>query len=230
MRYKNIIVLVLAIVIVVGCEDILEEPDISNQTVTVFAPLEGTVINTNTVNFNWDTLEDVRSYRMQLAQPNFTNTIQLVIDSTFVLDSTGNVATRLQQSLLNGNYAWRVKAINGGFETPYTTNSFEVNGDENADITPPNTPMLVAPTNGTTQDNTTVDFSWTREDVPGSAELDSIFFFQEEALTTLISKDIGANKAYSATVTAGTYFWVVKAYDTAGNESANSEVFNFTIN
>ncbi|WP_350292614.1 hypothetical protein [uncultured Croceitalea sp.] len=213
-----------------ACEDILEEPDISNQTVTVFAPLEGSVINTNTVNFNWDTLEDVRSYRMQLAQPNFTNTVQLVIDSTFVLDSAGNVATRLQQSLLNGNYAWRIKALNGGFETPYTTNSFEVNGDENADITPPNTPMLAAPTNGTTQDNTTVDFSWTREDVPGSAELDSIFFFQEEALTTLISKDIGANKTYSATVTSGTYFWVVKAYDAAGNESANSEVFNFTIN
>jgi hypothetical protein len=214
----------------VSCEDLLEEVDISNQQVTIFAPVDGSVINTNAVQFNWNTVEEATSYRFQLADPNFENTRQLLIDSILPLDSLNNVGASINQTLLNGNYAWRIKALNSNFETVYTTAGFQVNGDENIDLQAPNTPMLVAPTNGTTQNETTVAFSWTREDVPGTAERDSIYFYEEETLTTLISKDIGSNKTYAATVTSGTYYWFVKAFDTAGNESAASEIFNFTIN
>ncbi|WP_350290172.1 hypothetical protein [uncultured Croceitalea sp.] len=213
-----------------ACEDILEEVDISSQTVTVFAPVEGSVVNTNAVQFNWNRVEEATSYRFQLADPNFENTRQLLIDSILPLDSLGNVNTSINQTLLNGNYAWRIKALNSNFETSYTTANFQVDGDEDIDIVAPNTPVLVAPANGTTQDETEVSFSWTREDVPGTAERDSIYFYEEETLTTLISKDIGANKSYAATVTSGTYYWVVQAFDAAGNESAASETFNFTVN
>jgi len=70
-----------------ACEDILEEPDISNSLVPVFAPLDNTVLTTNTVNFNWDAVLDARSYRVQVAQPDFENTQQLLLDSIVVLDS-----------------------------------------------------------------------------------------------------------------------------------------------
>ena len=180
--------------------------------------------------FNWNRVEEATSYRFQLADPNFENTRQLLIDSIIPLDSLDNVGTSLNQTLLNGNYAWRIKALNSNFETSYTTASFQVNGDEDIDLVAPNTPALAAPTNGTTQNETAIAFSWTREDIPGTAERDSIYFYEEETLTTLISKDIGSNKTYAATVTSGTYYWFVKAFDTAGNESAASETFNFTIN
>lgn len=222
--------MVWGFVLVVGCEDILEEVDISNRNVTVFAPVNDAVVTTNSVQFNWDVVEDATAYRMQLVTPDFENAVQLLLDTTFVQDSIGSVATQIQQNLLNGNYTWRIKAMNSGFETPYAQNAFVVDGDENIDLTPPNTPQLVAPINGTTQDETTVEFSWTREDVPGTAEKDSIFFYSDQTLQNLVGKDIGANKTYSANFTSGTYYWFVKAFDTAGNESENSDSFNFTIN
>ena len=229
MRLKSTL-LFFCILGLTACDDILEEPDISEENVTVLAPLENAVLTTNTVNFNWEELFDARFYRVQIAEPDFVNTNQIVIDSLFATDSLGFVATQLQQTLLNGNYEWRVKAINAGFETVYTTNSFEVNGDENIDIVPPNTPQLLSPTNNTTQDETTVTFTWSREDVPGTAERDSIYFFSDETLQTEVGRNLAANKSFSAMFSSGNFFWVVQAFDSTGNESAASETFNFTIN
>ncbi len=212
-----------------SCEDILEVPDISNQTVTVFAPLNNTVINGNDISFNWDTVEDASSYRFQLAAPNFETTQQLVLDSIFEVDSLGRVGTRIQRTLVNGDYAWRIRALNSDYQTAYTLSNFQVDGDENLDVTPPNTPQLVAPANGASQSEATVNFSWTREDVPGTAERDSIFIYSDESLTTLSTKALGANKTHSANLAAETFYWVVKAYDAAGNESDLSTTFNFTI-
>ena len=213
-----------------ACEDILEEVDLSNRQVTIFAPLDSTVVNSNMVNFNWDRVEDATAYRFQLATPSFVNTQQLVLDSIFEVDSLGRVSTQIQQELVNGNYQWRIRAQNSGFETPYTSSTFRVDGDENVDLDAPNTPQLVAPLNGASQDDATVNFSWTREDVPGTAERDSIYFFSDAALQNLVGKDIGANKAYSANFASGTFYWFVKAFDAARNESDNSNTFSFTVN
>ena len=227
---KNFFFILTIGVTILACEDILEEVDISGRRVTVLAPLDNTVLTSNEVNFNWDAVEDADFYRFQLAKPDFVSTQQVVSDSIIEIDSLGYGRTQVKFTLLNGNYTWRVKAVNSGFETPYQVNSFRVQGDEDIDVISPNTPQLVAPANGFSQAETRVDFSWVREDISGTAEFDSIFFFVDENLSKLLSKDIGANKSYSATVAQGTYYWYVKAYDTAGNESENSEVFSFTLN
>lgn len=229
MMNKLKISLALILAILYSCEDILEVPDISNQTVTVFAPLDNTVVNDNDISFNWDTVEDATRYRFQLAAPDFETTQQLVLDSIFEVDSLGRVDTRIQQTLVNGNYAWRIRALNSDYQTVYTLSNFQVDGDENLDVTPPNTPQLVAPANGASQSEATVNFSWTREDVPGTAERDSIFIYSDESLATLSTKALGANKTFSANLASGTFYWVVKAYDAAGNESDLSTTFNFTI-
>lgn len=221
--------LALAMVIVWGCEDILEVPDISNQTIPVLAPSEGSVLITNAVGFNWQTIDNVTTYRVQIATPNFENTTQIILDSIISEDTLGRIKTRIDQSLLNGKYAWRVKGLNSDYETVYTSITFHVDGDENLDITPPNTPQLVSPINGASQTEASVSFSWTRVDIPGTSERDSIFIFSDENLQTLNIKALGANKTFSADVAEGTLYWVVRAYDVAGNESNTSTTFNFTI-
>ena len=213
----------------ISCEDILEVPDITDQTVVVLAPMEGSILTTNKVSFNWETIEDATAYNIQIATPNFENAVQLVLDSVVEVDTLGNVATRINQDLFNGNYVWRVKALNSDYETDYTQNGFQVNGDEDLDLIPPNTPQLVTPANGASLTETTVNFSWTREDVPGTAERDSIFIYSDENLQNLSSKALGANKTFSTTIAVGSYYWTVKAYDGAGNESDTSSTFNFTI-
>lgn len=229
MKHTIVGFLVVALVMLWSCEDILEVPDISDQTVPILAPSEGTVLTTNAVGFNWQTIVDANSYRVQIASPNFENTAQIVMDSIVTEDSLGVINTRLDQSLLNGSYAWRVKAFNSDYETAYTLSNFLVDGDENLDLVPPNTPQLVAPANGASQTEAQVDFSWTREDIPGTTELDSIFIYSDESLQSLTTKALGANKTYSANMASGTFYWFVRAYDSAGNESDASTTFNFTV-
>lgn len=213
----------------VACEDILEVPDISGQSVKLLAPSDGSVLDDNSVNLNWEGVEEATGYSVQVASPNFENAAQILLDSVIEMDTLGYLPNQIRQSLFNGNYEWRVKAFNSGFETIYSSNGFQVNGDEDLDLIPPNTPQLIAPANGSDTSDTEIGFTWNREDVPGTAERDSIFIYSDENLQELTTKAVGANKSYTTTLSAGTYYWLVRAFDTAGNESGDSSTFNFTI-
>ncbi|RIV68263.1 hypothetical protein D2U88_13605 [Flagellimonas aequoris] len=129
-------------------------PDISDQTVMILAPTEGSILEANTVNFNWEPVGEATGYQIQVATPNFGNATQLVLDSVVEVDTLGYVTTRLGQSLFNGNYEWRIKAFNSDYETPYTASAFQVNGDEDQDLPPPNNLQLVSPTNESSASNT----------------------------------------------------------------------------
>lgn len=229
MNKRIILILLSGSVGLYACEDILEVPDISMQTVNLLAPTNGTVLTNNTVNLNWEDVEEARGYAVQVATPNFQNAAQILMDSVIEMDTLGHLPTKLQQKLINGNYEWRVKAFNSGFETLYASSTFLVNGDENVDLTPPNIPQLVSPENGSETSNTEIEFIWNREDVPGTAERDSIFIYTDEALGELETKGLGANKSFSVTLPTGIYYWTVRAYDAAGNKSEISNSFNFTI-
>ncbi len=227
----TITLLALFLVFLASCEDILEVPDISDQRVELVAPLNNTVVNQNTVSLTWNGLAEVDAYRIQVAMPNFDNAAQIVLDSLFVRDTLGHIDTRLEQLLLsNGGYEWRIQGLNSGFETPFSAANFSVNGDENIDLTPPNVPSLTSPSDGATLDDAEVNFAWTRQDVSGTAERDSIFIFKDEALQVLETKGLGANKTYATNLSDDTYYWFVKAFDGAGNESSASEVFELTLN
>ncbi|QLG46785.1 hypothetical protein [Costertonia aggregata] len=231
MRLRSIGLYFLLAVMLLACEDILEEPDISEKQVQMLAPTDGATITGNRVSFNWNSIPDATSYNIQVARPNFENAVQILLDSTVVQDTTGFVMTRIRDlGLLNGDYTWRIKALNGGFETGYTVAAFTVNGDENADLVPPNIPSLIAPSDESVTDNTNITFTWSRTDVSGSPELDSIYIFTDQNLQTLEIKGMGANKSFTADLGSNTYYWFVKAFDAAGNESNPSETFDFTIN
>lgn len=222
---------VLFLVFLASCEDILEVPDISDQRVELVAPLTNTVVNQNTINLTWNGISDVDAYRIQVAMPNFDNAAQIVLDSLIVRDTLGQIDTGLERLLLfNGGYEWRIQGLNSGFETPFSSAIFSVNGDENIDLTPPNVPSLTSPSDGASLDDAEVNFAWTRQDISGSAERDSIFIFKDEALQVLETKGMGANKTYTTNLNDDTYFWFVKAFDGAGNESSASEVFELTVN
>ncbi|WP_394748234.1 fibronectin type III domain-containing protein [Spongiimicrobium salis] len=228
--FKYTFLVLSALLWMVSCDDILEVEDISGQSVNVLAPTNGSVVSRNMVDFNWQAVSEATGYTVQIATPSFENATQILLDSTIAVDTLGNVRTQIRQTLLNGNYEWRVNAFNSGFGTPYTLNAFSVAGDDNVDVTPPNAPSLVAPTNNVVLTETTVNFSWTRVDVPGTAERDSIYIYTDEALQNLQLKGLGANKSFTTTLQADSYYWVVQAFDAAGNESADSNVFQFTVN
>ncbi|MCK0160130.1 hypothetical protein [Allomuricauda sp. F6463D] len=230
MSLKKFIIALVCSIGFLSCEDILEVPDISQQSVNLLAPSDGSILDVNAISLNWEDVDEATGYSVQVATPNFENAAQIILDSVIEIDTLGYLPTQLQQSLFNGSYEWRVKAFNSGFETLYTGNAFQVNGDEDLDLTPPNTPQLVSPGNGSDTSNTEVEFTWNREDVSGTTERDSIFIYSDESLQDLTTKALGANKAHTGSLSAGTYYWFVQAFDAAGNESNASNTFNFTVN
>lgn len=113
-----------------SCEELLEVSDISDAQVTLLAPSDQSIVTQENVSFSWDGVAEAESYLVQIAQPNFSNATQLVLDSVIVIDSSF-VGTRVSKILSNNSYEWRVKALNSDFETEFTQSGFEVNTTSN---------------------------------------------------------------------------------------------------
>lgn len=114
------ITIVLALLLCLfSCEETIFEADISDQTVSLLAPSDGSNITTENVQFNWEEVTDASSYQLQIATPSFNAATQVVLDTTI---------SRLQftERLIIGEYQWRVRAKNTGHQTQYKTASFSV--------------------------------------------------------------------------------------------------------
>lgn len=103
----------------VSCSDIVRVEDISDKTVSILAPTNSAILNATDVTFNWQTVEEAEEYRIQIADPNFTETLQIVTDSTIT-------TTSFSKTLSIGSYEWRVKALNSAYQTDYIAQSFTI--------------------------------------------------------------------------------------------------------
>lgn len=113
------IILALVLTGFFNCEELIEVEDISNETVLILAPADNIILNSTTVNFTWDVLEYTEEYQLQIALPNF-EAAQAIVEDTLI--ST----TSFTKDLTEGNYQWRIKAINFGYETQYTTHTLTI--------------------------------------------------------------------------------------------------------
>lgn len=118
---RKLIFISLWVFLAVSCEEIINESNISNDIVIALAPSHSTSLNEKEqINFNWQPVAGSNSYELQIATPNFSQAAQIQLDTLIE-----NVSFSID-SLKLGDYEWRVKALNGAFETAYTTSAFEV--------------------------------------------------------------------------------------------------------
>lgn len=108
MKTINKIILIFLAVLTFSCEDILEE-DISNDTIQTISPLNDVKIESNVVNFKWNTLKGADKYRIQIFES----------DQVLLLDSL-TTKTSITLPLKAGNYIWRVRGENYGYESIYS--------------------------------------------------------------------------------------------------------------
>ncbi|WP_117885628.1 hypothetical protein [Aureibaculum luteum] len=117
---KKIIALLL-VVSLLSCEEIVNEPNISNETITLLAPANDTTLEKGkTISFNWVYLGDSLNYHLQVATPTFAQASQIKLDTVV------NVNQFSIDSLSANSYEWRVKGVNFAYETEYTINGFVV--------------------------------------------------------------------------------------------------------
>ncbi|WP_103865335.1 hypothetical protein [Aquimarina sp. I32.4] len=293
-----------------GCEEVLFEEDLSDKEIVLIAPSDKTTVENTSVTFSWEAVDQATEYHLQLAQPNFENATQIVMDTTVA-------STSFNTTLVKNEYEWRVRAENSGSATSYVNAGFKIvesedfsarevlliapqnNGIVNAttsslqwqavadatlyrvqllnssteviseqtttetaititfpegvttwqvraenntqstlfttrtltvDSQNPKKPVPTAPVNDASQTATTVAFTWTREEVQGTAEFDSIYIYKDEQLTQLAYKNKVTSPADIELEASTVYYWFLKGFDEAGNQSESSTTSKFTIN
>lgn len=116
---KKLKYILLFFIVFFACEEIIEVEDISNKTVNVLAPRDTTTLTITSINFSWDAVADAEHYKLQIAEPNFEMANQIILDTTITV-------TNFNQTLEFGDYEWRVRAENSGYQTTYSAQSFTI--------------------------------------------------------------------------------------------------------
>lgn len=109
MRTINKIIIIALSLFAFSCEDILEE-DITDDIVQIIAPSSGDIIESNVVNFQWNQLKGADKYRVQVYNASLS----------IVLDSVVNNKTSLVVPISAGEYQWRVRGENSGYQSTYS--------------------------------------------------------------------------------------------------------------
>ena len=116
---KGIIIIVLGLGFVVGCDEIFYEEDISKESVLLNAPSNNSSLTEGDISFHWNVINGASDYRLQIALPNFVSADKILLDTLISSNS-------FVQALDVNSFQWRVKGINSGYETAYTTHELEV--------------------------------------------------------------------------------------------------------
>lgn len=184
-------------------------------TVLLSNPVNNYTTNQAAVTFSWEAVAEAVEYQIQVLDGSGA-----VIEDQVIKEETA-----VELTLTEGSFKWQVRATNGDKEsTLYSTRTLMI------DLTKPNTPQLTTPVDGSTQGDGETTFAWERENISGSTERDSIFIYNDENQTDLYRKGIGSEKSYKTALETGNYHWKVKSYDSAGNLSDDSNLFELIIN
>ena len=192
---------------------VVSNADFQNNTVILSTPANNLITKNALQTLTWQPIFGATGYQVQIYDAlNTIITNQTTINPSF------------SYSFPDGALQWRVRATNGTQQTLYTQQSILI------DTITPNVPTATSPANATIVTAGSTTFQWSRTPIAGSAEKDHIYIYKDAALTNL-QIDNETISPFTTTITAsGTYYWYLKSNDQAGNISAQSPTFNFTIN
>ncbi len=102
-----------------SCDKIIGVKDISKSYISIIAPVHNSEVYSGSVTFSWNAVSDATKYQLQIGTPSFVNAVQIITDTLLV-------NTSCVVGLTEGEYEWRVKAINSEYETSYQTQILKV--------------------------------------------------------------------------------------------------------
>ncbi|WP_440066350.1 hypothetical protein [Tenacibaculum discolor] len=192
------------------------EGDITTKELVLTSPKDDFMTNVSNQTLSWEKLPEAVEYRLQIWKPDTNGTLE---EDTTITNTTVDV------DFSDGTYTWQVRPQSTTQNGKYVSRKLTV------DTVKPNTPENTTPADVSSQTETTVSFTWKRENIAGTSELDSLYVFTDESLNNLAFKAQGTDKSFTQeNVEAKAYYWYVQAFDKAGNRSDKSEVTSFTVN
>jgi hypothetical protein len=204
-----------------ACDDIIGVVDISEETVTVLAPLDGVVIEDANVTFTWDALVEAESYKIQIAKPSFEAAQQIITDSLVT-------TTYFNRTLLSGSYEWRVRAENSDYATVYTTQKFTVAAPDPVDISSKQVVIAALANNATFLTTDTINFSWEAVEDANEYNIQIATPDFENPNETLKDEIITSTSFSISNLSANSYKCRVKAKN-SGYETGYTEI-GFVVN
>lgn len=187
--------------------------DLSNQKVSLTKPLYGEQTNQSSIKFIWERLSGNVIYHLLVKKDSWESgtTVQEI--------NTGDTEATLP--LLDGDFYWGVKALDtqNNSETPYSVRKLFI------DLTTPEIPRLLSPSNNLSTSDLLVNFSWEPSDAADTKLTYMLEMFQIHAdvIVQLPSKTTQLKSLGYNFDSVGKYKWRVLATDLAGNRSAYSE-------
>jgi uncharacterized repeat protein (TIGR01451 family) len=171
----------------------------------LLSPADGAALNDDTPTLTWNACPcaDIAGY---------------LLDIDGAVQDVGNVTQTLTGVLANDTYTWTVAAYDAtGHTSAYTdTWSFSV------DTEPPLPPVLTSPLDGTLTGTASLTLTW-----QASPSADAAGYLLDFDGTV---QDLGDTTWFLTGLLAdGTYTWTVAARDAAGNTSAYTDTWSFTV-
>jgi len=199
--------LLLYLVLITGCEDVFEK-NISSDRVVLLSPPDSLISTLVYQNFWWQEVTGADYYTLQIVSPSFANIIQLFADTTLY-------SNKFNYSLLPGTYEWRVKAVNFGYETPYTINRLIIYSTP--DISH-QTIRLIVPPDLDTSNQTILFFDW--EGLYNADNYNFQLYFKDvEVISQLVAED---SVTHSLMEGDGSYTWKVRGQNSTSNTPYSS--------
>ncbi len=201
----------------ISCDDVIED-DITDDTITIVAPLDEAEIKGNTVQFRWNGIEGADEYRLQINNQE-TNAI--------ILDSVVNTSI-FDYTMDPGSYQWRVRGENFAYTTAYTFDTrFSVIESSNLEG---QTVKLNEPSNNLYTNKTDITFTW---DAISTATFYKIRISKIEGSTETIIYTNNDTEINDTSITIGSsvitedaeYKWEIQA----GNETTTTGYFPRTF-
>ncbi len=203
-----------------ACDDVFEK-DISGEKVTIISPKKQDTIHGNTVQFRWNAIENVESYRVQVTEEktevSFLDSLVTVKDFTYTLNP--------------GKYNWKVRGENFAYHTPYSEPiPFTVLISEdlyNQKV------FLTAPTDNMYTNKNTIILTWDKIRVAKSYQLEVDKTVLGKTTTEINEDDLTEN-SYTLSPTTlsedAIYTWKVKAVNSTSNTEFSTRKFFLDTN
>jgi len=200
---KKITYLLLLCLTIFSCEEILLEDDILDAVVRLVAPVDNAQFASTGITFTWEPVENGTQYQIQIARPSFSEPLQIVTDNT---TDTTSFTTQLNV----GQYEWRVRAVNSGYASAYTTRKITVVSNEDFQS---NSVTLSSPSNDIITNTASQNLAW--QPVLGATGYQLQVINTATSTVTFEQEVTATNYAY--TFPEGNYQWKVRATNGSQN-------------
>jgi hypothetical protein len=194
-----------------SCTKDFVDANITNQTIQLMAPANGVNTPVQGQVFWWNQLTGADQYELLIVKGSFAYAIQLVLDTIIVKN-------KFSFTLYPGIYQWRVRGMNGGGNTAYSTNTLII---DTATSMASQTVILVSPSNNSYSNKSSNTFTW--DSIAGATKYRIQIINQSNSSILIDTAFKGIS--YTRQLPDGTFTWQVSAE----NASSSSPFTAWTL-